>query len=273
MKVLRLLDKPLFGEAYRTFMAEQEMKNRVIFITGGNSGIGLETALRFAEEGAHIAIFSRREKQNMIARNQIIPYGVECLTFSGNVTREGEVKLAIQKTVDKLGRLDYAFNNAGLEQFPNPIFQQSEKEFQTIMDVNLKGVWLCMKHELPYIVQSGGGVIVNNASVTGIVATDMVAAFVAAKHGVVGLSKAAALEYIAANVRVNAICPAGVETPMLDRLLVKNPAARTDIDAYHPIGRCATAREIAEAVYWLCSPKSSFVTGHALVIDGGASIR
>lgn len=254
-------------------MSEQEMKDRVIFITGGNSGIGLETARLFAERGAHISIFSRREKENTIAHNQITPFGVECLVFNGNVTKENDIKRAIVQTYEKFGRLDYAFNNAGAEQQPSYLLQQSEKEFQEIIDVNLKSVWLCMKHEIPYIVQSGGGAIVNNASITGVIASEMIGAFVAAKHGVVGLTKSAALEYAAHNVRVNAVCPAGVETPMLDRLLMANPAVRKEMDAFHALGRCANAREIAEAAYWLCSNKSSFITGHSLIVDGGASIR
>lgn len=254
-------------------MAKKEMEGRVVFITGGNSGIGLSTALLFARRGAHVVIFSRRQKYNVIARNQITPMGVECLTFQGDVTRESEIQLAIEKTHEKFGRLDFAFNNAGQEQFPSYLIQQTERDFQKIIDVNLKSVWLCMKHELPYIINSGGGAIVNNASITGVVAAEMIGAFVAAKHGVVGLTKSAALEYAHLNVRVNAVCPAAIETPMLDRLLINNPASRPDIDNFHPLGRCGQPNEVAEAVYWLCSRKSSFVTGHAMMLDGGASIR
>lgn len=254
-------------------MADPEIQDRVVFITGGNSGIGLETALLFAKNGAKVAIFSRRQKENTIALNQIKALGVDCLAFSGDVSREADVSFALEKTVDTFGRLDYAFNNAAIEQNPRYMIEQPEKEYQRIMDVNLKGVWLCMKHQLPYIIESGGGSIVNHSSISGIVATELVGAFVASKHGVIGLTKSAALEYAQYNVRVNAICPAAVETPMLDRLLKKNPAIRPQIDEFHALGRCATADEIAEAVYWLCSNKASFITGHALVLDGGATIR
>lgn len=254
-------------------MAEQDMSQRVIFITGGNSGIGLETALLFADQGANIVIFSRRERLNTIAKNQILAKDVKCLAFSGDVTKEREVELALEKTMEIFGRLDFAFNNAGIEQTPKPLFQQTEEEYDEIMDVNLKGVWACMKHEIPLMMQSGGGVIVNNSSVTGIVGSDRVAAFVAAKHAVVGITRAAALEYAHLNIRVNAICPAGVETPMLERIIGDDPLTRDAVDDYHALQRCATAKEIADSVLWLCSNRASFVTGHALVIDGGASIR
>lgn len=254
-------------------MTEQALKDHVIFITGGNSGIGLDTALLFASKGANVVIFSRRQKENMIARNQIKALGVECLAFSGDVTREKEVKFALEKTIEKFGRLDYAFNNAAIEQMPNYLIEQSTEEFDRIMAINVKGVWLCMKHQLPYMVQSGGGAIVNHSSISGIVATEMVSALVASKHAVVGLTKSAALEYARFNVRINAICSAAVESPMLDRLIGNNPETRKQLDNYHALGRCAKPREISEAVYWLCSNNASFITGHPLIIDGGASIH
>ncbi len=254
-------------------MSEEEMRHRVVFITGGNSGIGLETALLFAEQGTNVAIFSRRERENTIARTLIEAKEVNCLTICGDVSIEREVELGLEKVYEKFGRLDYAFNNAGVEQKPKPLFEQTEKEYNHIMDVNVKGVWACMKYELPLMMQNGGGMIVNNSSVTGIIGSDRVATFVAAKHAVVGLTRATALEYAHVNIRVNAICPAGVNTPMLDRIIGDDPLTRDAIDDYHPLHRCATPREIAESVLWLCSNRSSFVTGHALVIDGGASIR
>lgn len=251
----------------------QPMKDRVVFITGGNSGIGYETGLLFAAQGANVVVFSRRKKENIIAKSRFESFGVKCLAVQGDVTQEESVKNGLEETLKTFGRLDYAFNNAGIEQKPTYLFQQEQEDFQKIIDVNLKGVWLCMKYEIPLIAQSGGGAIVNHSSVSGIVASNMIAALAAAKHGVIGLTKAAALEYAEAKIRVNAICPAGVDTPMLSRITGNNPAARKEVDAYHPLGRSATAREIAEAVLWLCSPKSSFVTGHAMIIDGGASIR
>ena len=254
-------------------MAEEEMKDRVVFITGGNSGIGLETALLFAEQGTHVVIFSRRERENTIARTMVEAKDVSCLTICGDVSIEREVELGLEKVYEKFGRLDYAFNNAGVEQKPKLLYEQTEKEFDYIMDVNLKGVWACMKHEIPIMMENGGGMIVNNSSVTGIVGSDRLAAFVAAKHAVVGLTKAAALEYAYANIRVNAVCPAGVDTPMLDRIIGEDPLTRDAVNDYHPLHRCANPREIAESVLWLCSNRASFVTGHALVIDGGASIR
>lgn len=254
-------------------MADEEMRERVIFITGGNSGIGLATALLFAEQGANVVIFSRRSKENTIARNQVLAKDVKCLAFAGDVSVEREVELALQKTFEEFGRLDYAFNNAGTEQVPKPLFQQTEEDYDAVMDVNLKGVWACMKHEIPLMMQSGGGVIVNNSSVTGIIGSDRVATFVAAKHGVVGITRAAALEYAHLNIRVNAVCPAGVQTPMLERIIGDDPLTRDAVDDYHALHRCATSEEIADSVLWLCSNRASFVTGHALVIDGGASIR
>lgn len=250
------------------------MKSKVIFITGGNSGMGLATAQLFASNGAHISILSRRAEKNQQAKEEILNKGVDCLTFEGDVSSEADVAHALQQTFNHFGALHYAFNNAGIEQSGTEyITDQTEEDYYTITDTNLKGVWLCLKHQIPYILKSGGGAIVNNASMASVVACPTSDIYAAAKHGVIGLTLSTALTYAKNNIRINAISPAGVKTPMIDRITNFDQQQEEKFCSRHPMGRCAEVSEIAEAVYWLCSDKSSFITGHNLLLDGGSKMK
>ena len=247
------------------------MKGKVAFITGGNAGIGLAAALAFAREGSNVAIFSRRETENKEAQSRIEAEGVRCFAFHGDITQESQVIQALSETVEKLGGLHFAFNNAGVEQAPTPLQEQSEEDYQRIMDVNVKGVWLCMKHQAPLIYQSGGGCIVNNSSIMGHIAFPQIPLYCASKHAVLGLTKAVALEYAQQKVRVNAVCPGSVKTDMINRFTLEEPEKEAFIDSLHPMGRMGTPEEVSSAVIYLCRD-ATWTTGQSLIMDGGATV-
>jgi NAD(P)-dependent dehydrogenase (short-subunit alcohol dehydrogenase family) len=184
------------------------------------------------------------------------------------VSKGSEVEALVQKAVEKFGRLDIAFNNAGIEGAWAPIVRQSEEDFDRIIAINLKGVWLCLKYEIRQMLKQGGGAIVNMASVTGLAGASGAAAYSASKHGVIGLTKTAALENAKSGIRVNAVCPGFIETPMADRIF-RAPGVRKFVVGCHPVGRLGTPTEIAEGVLWMCSDRASFMTGQTLVLDGG----
>jgi NAD(P)-dependent dehydrogenase (short-subunit alcohol dehydrogenase family) len=246
------------------------MQGNVIFITGGNSGMGLATAKVFAEQGVNVAIFGLNKSLNNNAQTIITKdYNVDCLVLTGDVSNESEMSAALEKTYGHFGQLNYAFNNAGVGQLPTALTEQSEEEFDLIFNVNVKGVWLAMKHEIPYMLKSGGGAIVNNASVLGHVGWSQASLYSATKHAIIGLTKSAALEYAPSDLRINALCPGGVKTKVLNRCIGGNPAVEEEVNAIHPIGRLGKPQEMAEGVLWMCSDKASFMTGQSLVIDGG----
>jgi len=247
------------------------MKDKVAFISGGNSGIGLATALAFAREGSSVAIFSRRKAENKEAQYRVEAEGVRCLTFQGDVTRESDVVRAISETAETLGGLHFAFNNAGVEQVPTPLQEQSDEDYQRVMDINVKGVWLCMKYEAPLIQKSGGGCIVNTSSVAGHIGMAQFPLYIAAKHAVLGLTKSVALEYARQHVRVNAVCPGVVKTDLYDRVIGKNADMEAAIEAMHPMGRIGTPEEVASAVIYLCRD-ATWTTGQSLIMDGGFTI-
>ena len=247
------------------------MKNKVIFITGGNAGIGLATALTFAKQGVNIAIFGRRKERNHEAKQQIEAEGVQCLVFAGDVGIDSDVEHAVNSTFDTFGRLDFAFNNAGLSQISGPLSEQTEKDVQEIMNTNVKGVWSCMRHEIPFMLKTGGGCIVNNSSAAGIVGLAGVPVYSASKHAVIGLTKSIALEYAKQNIRINAVCPASVYTELYDRFTGKDPEIEKAMEAIIPMGRVGDADEVASAVLYLCKD-ASWTTGQALVIDGGVTV-
>jgi NAD(P)-dependent dehydrogenase (short-subunit alcohol dehydrogenase family) len=200
--------------------------------------------------------------------------GGRALAVRCDVTRAADVKAALDKTVAAFGRLDFAFNNAGIEpRKPAPTADYDEEEWNRIIDINLRGVFLCMKHEIPLILNSGGGAIVNTSSGAGIIGIKGSPAYTAAKHGVIGLTKAAALDYAAQNIRVNAVCPGYINTPMMDRFTGGTPEGRAKVIAEEPVGRMGEPEEIAAAVVWLCSDDAAFVIGHAMVMDGGQTIQ
>lgn len=246
-----------------------ELEGKVGLVTGGTSGIGRDTAVLFAKAGAKIVVAGRREAEGEETDELIRAAGGDALFVKTDVSKASEVEALVQKAVEKFGRLDVAFNNAGVEGVWVPIARQSEEDWDRTIDINLKGVWLCLKYEIRQMLkQGGGGAIVNMASVTGLVGSAGAAAYSASKHGVLGLTKSAALESAKNRIRINAICPAVVETPMGERLF-GSPAVHKQVIGLHPIGRLGRPSEIAEAVLWMCSDRASFMTGQSLVLDGG----
>jgi NAD(P)-dependent dehydrogenase (short-subunit alcohol dehydrogenase family) len=244
------------------------LQGKVGLVTGGTSGIGRETAVLFAKAGVKVVVAGRREKEGKETVDLVQAAGGEGLFVKTDVSKASEVDALVQTAVDKFGRLDVAFNNAGIEGVWVPIIRQTEEDFDRTININLKGVWLCLKSEIRQMLKQGGGSIVNMASITGLVGSAGAAAYSASKHGVVGLTKAAALETARSGIRINAVCPAAVETAMSDRIFGA-PAVHKYVLSCHPIGRFGKAAEIAEAVVWMCSDRASFMTGQSLVLDGG----
>jgi NAD(P)-dependent dehydrogenase (short-subunit alcohol dehydrogenase family) len=195
--------------------------------------------------------------------------GGEGLFVATDVSKAAQVKALVERTVQKFGRLDFAFNNAGLEQEPTPFTEQDEETYDRVMDINVEGVWLRMKYEIPAMLKTGGGAIVNTSSALGVIAFAGVEVYTASKHAVIGLTKSAAMEYSKQGVRVNAVLPAVIDTGMFQRFVGDKPEFRAHMVAMHPIGRIGTSEEVADAAIWLSSSKSSFVTGHSLLVDGG----
>jgi NAD(P)-dependent dehydrogenase (short-subunit alcohol dehydrogenase family) len=245
------------------------LEGKVGLVTGGTSGIGRETALLFAKQGVKVVVAGRREREGEATIELIRATGSDGLFVRADVSKASEVDTLIQRVVERFGRLDVAFNNAGIEGVWVPIVRQSEEDWDRTIDINLKGVWLSLKYELRQMLkQVGGGAIVNMASITGLVGSAGAAAYCASKHGVIGLTKAAALENARSGIRINAVCPAAIETPMSQRIFGR-PAVHKYVVSCHPIGRFGRPAEIAEAVVWLCSDRASFITGQSFVLDGG----
>jgi len=248
---------------------KNDLQGKVAIITGGTSGIGRDTAVLFAEAGAKVVVAGRREAEGNETVDLIRKAGGVGLFVQTDVSKARDIEALVRRSVEKFGRVDTAFNNAGIEGNWRPIVDQSEEEWDHVININLKGVWLCVKHEIQQMLkQGGGGTIVNMSSVAGLMGAPAAAPYCASKHGVIGLTRTAALEYAKQKIRVNAVCPAVIETPMEQRLFGE-PEAHKYALSMHPIGRLGTPREIAEAVLWLCSEKSSFMTGHYIVLDGG----
>ena len=249
--------------------------NKVALVTGGTSGIGSATAIAFAREGAKVVVSGRREKEGSHVVSLIKRSGGEGTFIKADVSSETDVSALIAQTLSVYGRLDAAFNNAGIEgDVGKATHEQSVENYRAVMDINVLGVLLAMKHEISAMLKTGGGAIVNSSSVGGLVGFPGVGVYVASKHAVIGLTKTAALEYATQGIRVNAVSPGGIETPMFDRFTAAiGSDAHDQMAAMHPIGRTGQPEEIAESVLWLCSDKASFVTGHTLVADGGFTAR
>jgi len=244
-------------------------QSKVALITGGSSGIGRATALAFAREGAKVIVASRRENESRETVRLVREAGSEGLFVKTDVSKEADVKEMVEKTIKAYGRLDFAFNNAGIEQLPTPLAEQTEETFNQITNINVKGVWLSMKYEIPQMLKNGGGAIVNTSSIAGLIGFPGIPLYVASKHAVLGLTRSTALEYAKSNIRVNAVCPGAVETEMFERFVKDNEQVRDQVMAMHPIGRSGRPEEIAHAVVWLCSDRASFITGQSLALDGG----
>jgi NAD(P)-dependent dehydrogenase (short-subunit alcohol dehydrogenase family) len=255
-------------------MTNQHAKfaGKVAFVTGAANGIGRAAALAFAREGASVVVADVSEKGNKETARLIEELGGQSLAVNCDVRRNEDVHGALRATVEKFGRLDFAFNNAGIEYATKDAADVTEDEWDRIMDIDLRGVFLCMKHQIPLMLEHGGGAIVNNSSGAGVKGFKGGAAYVAAKHGVVGLTKAAALDYAASNIRINAVCPGIIDTPMMDRFSGGTAEGRQAVIAQEPVGRMGTPEEIGAAVVWLCSDAAAFVVGHALVVDGGQTV-
>lgn len=250
-----------------------EFSNDVAVVTGGSTGIGRETALAFADRGASVVIGDVNVDGAEETVDTIEAAGGEAMAVETDVTGTADVEAMVEAAVDSFGGLDYAFNNAGIGGGETPTADIPEEDWTAVLDVNLRGVFRCVQAELPALLDEGG-VIVNNASVLGRVGFENAAAYTAAKHGVLGLTKVAAMEYAGEDVRVNAVCPGFIETPMLERGgITSDEEMRAQVEALHPVGRLGEPDEIAEAVVWLCSGDASFVTGTALNVDGGYLAR
>ncbi|KLI65052.1 SDR family oxidoreductase [Aurantiacibacter marinus] len=248
----------------------QENDLRVALITGASSGIGRETATLFARSGYSVALADCDEAGGQQTLAETDALGADGAFFRCDISDEGEVTGMIKQVIARFGRIDAAFNNAGIEGLMADTHEVTIANWDRVMGVNLRGLWLCMREEISHMLnQDGGGAIVNCSSVAGLIGIPGIPAYVASKHGVVGLTKAAALEYATRQIRINAVCPGAIETPMLERYMQGSEDGRAQMVAAEPMARIGMPREVAEAVLWLCGPGSSFTTGQALAVDGG----
>ena len=247
------------------------LDGKVALVTGAASGIGRATALTFAREGAKLVVADMNEDGGQQTVHMITENGSEAMFVQVDVTSASQIEAMISKTVETYGRLDCSFNNAGTEGTTMvSTIDYKEEDWNRVLSINLTGVWLCMKYEITQMLKQGAGAIVNTASVAGLVGSRGAgSAYAASKHGVVGLTKTAALEYAKQGIRVNCVCPGVIRTPMMERMLTRTPALEQQYIAAEPIGRLGRPEEIAESVVWLCSDAASFVTGHTMTVDGG----
>jgi NAD(P)-dependent dehydrogenase (short-subunit alcohol dehydrogenase family) len=251
-------------------MLPKSFEDSVVLITGGAAGIGRAAALAFANAGARVALCDLKNDKGEELAHAIEQAGGRALFLRGDVSEAGDVEQIVASTVSAFGRLDCAFNNAGIEGQLASTAECSDENFDRVIAVNLRGLWLCLRREIQQMLrQSGGGAIVNMSSVAGLVGFANLPAYVASKHGVIGLTRSAALEYAAQGIRVNAVCPGVIHTEMIDRITGRDPAVEQQFVDLAPMGRMGAPAEIAEAALWLCSSAASFVTGQTLTIDGG----
>ncbi|MCX6292153.1 MAG: SDR family oxidoreductase [Bacteroidetes bacterium] len=246
---------------------DQVFKNRVAIVTGGSFGIGRATAILFAAKGAKVVVADCIEDDETM--NAIKSMGGDAIFVKCDVANETEVQMMVEKAITAFGRIDFAFNNAGIEGHSAITHECTTENWDHVLSVNLKGAWLCMKYEIPHLLKQKKGSIVNTSSVAGLVGFQNIPAYTASKHGLIGLTKTAALEYAKTGIRVNSVCPGVIKTPMIDRFTGKNKEIEKQFENLEPVGRLGEPGEVAEAVVWLCSDAASFVTGAALAVDGG----
>ncbi|MBU6373931.1 MAG: glucose 1-dehydrogenase [Alphaproteobacteria bacterium] len=250
-------------------MVDSQLTGRTALVTGAASGIGAATVRAFAEAGASVLACDVQVELGERLVADLRAKGASVNFFKCDVRDEGDIAAAIHWAVEEFGALHVAFNNAGVEGAQAPTDQCTNDNWDQVIEINLRGVWLCMKYEIPAMRASGGGAIINCSSIAGLVGFANIPAYVASKHGVIGLTKAAALECAKHNIRVNAVCPGVIQTPMIDRFVHGDAAARAALMEAEPIGRFGAPMDIANAVMWLASPAADFVLGHALAVDGG----
>lgn len=242
---------------------------KVALVTGAAAGIGRASALAFAREGAKVVVADVNVESGEETVTLCRAQNTDAIFVRCDVSQNSEVEQLIATAIDMFGRIDFAHNNAGIEGVQAMLVDYPEEVWDRVIDINLKGVWLCMKHEIRQMLQQGGGSIVNTSSVAGLSGSRGVSAYVASKHGIVGVTKAAALEYARSGIRINAVCPGTIHTAMIDRFTQGDPQLLAQFAEGEPIGRLGSPEEVANAVVWLCSDKASFVTGATLAVDGG----
>ena len=252
---------------------EKQNNGKVAIVTGAATGIGRATALAFARKGIRLALADIDMNKLAETEQQIKAIGGEAISIKTNVADPKAVQAMVEKTIQAYGRLDYAFNNAGIEGDQNLTADCSIENWQRVININLNGVFYCMKYEIPEILKHKGGAIVNMSSIAGYVGFPNIAAYTASKHGVIGLTQTSALEYAQSGIRVNAVCPGIINTEMIERFTQGNKEALDGMTQMEPIGRLGEPEEVANAVVWLCSDEASYITGHALPIDGGYLVR
>ncbi|MEX1238931.1 MAG: SDR family oxidoreductase [Cyclobacteriaceae bacterium] len=246
---------------------EKIFKNKIAIVTGASFGIGKATAIAFARRGAKVVVADWLEEPSTI--KEIEAEGGTAVFVKCDVSKSKDVSELVNKAIKAFGRIDFAVNNAGIEGETAPTHECSEENWDKTININLKGVWLCMKHELTCMLKQGKGAIVNTASVAGLIGFPGLPAYVASKHGIVGLTKTAALENAKTGIRINAVCPGVIRTAMIDRITGKDKTVEKQFENMEPVGRMGEPEEVAEAIVWLCSDSASFITGHALAVDGG----
>ncbi|MCJ2046378.1 SDR family oxidoreductase [Methylobacterium sp. J-078] len=249
-----------------------DFTGKVAFVTGATSGIGRATALAFAKAGAAVTVADVSEEGNLETAHLIEEAGGRVLAERCDVSKAEDVKAALDRTIETFGKLDFAFNNAGIEQPVAPVSEIEDEDFDRLVAINLRGMFLCLKHQVPLLLRNGGGVIVNTSSGAGVKGIAGQAAYAATKHAVIGMTKSAALDYAKDGVRINAVCPGIIDTPMMQRFTGGTPEGLARVIAQEPVGRMGKSEEIAAAVLYLCSDMAAFVIGHAMVVDGGQTV-